>query len=64
MLFLKSRNPRCFRQTAQLTPAEQNPVYGCFSNSGRNEASGKFSHLILDHANDCQPSSKFLRIVQ
>ena len=57
MLCLKSRNPGCSRQTAQLAPAKLNPVFERFSKSGRNEVSGKFSHLILDHANDCQPSA-------
>ena len=52
---LLKRFPGCFRKTAQLAPAKQNPVYGRFSNSGRNEASGKFSDLILDRGNDCQP---------
>ena len=52
---LKSRNPGCLRQTGQLVPAKLNPVYGRFSKGGRNEAKGKFSHLILDHSNDCQP---------
>ena len=52
---LKSRNPGCLRQTAQFAPTKLNPVYGRFSKGGRNEASGKFSHLILDHANDYQP---------
>ena len=52
---LKSRNPGCLRQTAQCTPVKLNLEYGRFSKGGRNEVSGKFSHLILDHANDCQP---------
>ena len=34
---------------------KKNPVYGRFSKDGRNEASGKFSYLILNHLNDCQP---------
>ena len=46
--------PGCFSKTTQLTAAKQNPVYECFSKGGRNKASGKFSDLILDHANDCQ----------
>ena len=50
---LKSRNPGCLKQTAQFAPAKLNPVYGRFSKGRRNEASGKFSHLILDHPNDC-----------
>ena len=57
MFCLKGCNRGCFRQIEQLAPAKQNPVYGHFSKGGRNEASRKFSHLILDHTNDCQPKS-------
>ena len=55
ILCLKSRNPVCFKQIAQLATVKQNPKYGHFSKGGRNEASGNFSNLILDHANDYQP---------
>ena len=43
------------KYTAQFAPAKLNPVYGRFTKGVHNEASKKFSHLILDHANYCQP---------
>ena len=51
----RDRNPVCFKQIALLATVKQNRKYGHFSKGGRYEASGNFSHLILDHANDCQP---------
>ena len=53
---LRSCNPGCLKELAHFGSSKtKRPIFERDSKGGHNQTNGKFTYLILDHANDEQP---------